>query len=262
MIYSLQKASVWKRASAFIFDAIIFLVVAVGVGFGVSALVNYDEHQSIIQTRTQEYIRICESEYKAEYGEEVKLDLSKGYDEMSEAEQKLYHMLDEYLRKDESLAQARLIQLSLSLLIVTVGLLVANIILEFIVPLLFKNGQTLGKKIFGLGVMRTNSTKASTMVLFVRMLLGKHTIETMVPICLAILIWFGVLNIVGLIVLVGILLLQIIVIIATHTNSAIHDLLADTVVIDLSTQLIFEDEQALLDYKKKLHEEEAAKQTY
>ena len=41
-----------------------------------------------------------------------------------------------------------------------------------------------------------------------------------------------------------------------------HCLLSDTVVVDMSSQLIFESEQAMIDYKKKLHEEEVARAKY
>ena len=44
MIYDLQKASFWKRASAFLFDLVIMLVVVVGVAALMSTLMHYDTH--------------------------------------------------------------------------------------------------------------------------------------------------------------------------------------------------------------------------
>ena len=44
--------------------------------------------------------------------------------------------------------------------------------------------------------------------------------------------------------------------IATKTNSTIHDILAKTVVVDLSSQMIFDSEEAMIDYKTKLHAEQ------
>ena len=59
-----------------------------------------------------------------------------------------------------------------------------------------------------------------------------------------------------------ILLLQVILMIATHTNSMIHDVLAKTIVVDMASQMIFDTEQDLVEYKKKVHEERVARQTY
>ena len=56
--------------------------------------------------------------------------------------------------------------------------------------------------------------------------------------------------------------MQIILLIATDTNSLIHDLLAKTVVIDFASQMIFADEEEMIAYKKRVHAEKAARQTY
>ena len=42
MMYDLQKASIWKRASAFLFDVILLSVAAVGFAFIISAVTGYD----------------------------------------------------------------------------------------------------------------------------------------------------------------------------------------------------------------------------
>ena len=56
--------------------------------------------------------------------------------------------------------------------------------------------------------------------------------------------------------------LQAVVLIATHTNSCIHDLLAKTVTVDLQSQMIFDSKEALIAYKEKVHAEKAAKAAY
>ena len=50
--------------------------------------------------------------------------------------------------------------------------------------------------------------------------------------------------------------LQIGVMIATKTNSSIHDLLSDTVVVDFACQQIFDTEEELIAYKQAQHEKE------
>jgi uncharacterized RDD family membrane protein YckC len=128
--------------------------------------------------------------------------------------------------------------------------------------MIFGNGQTLGKKLFSIGVIRTNTVKASRLVLFVRMLFGKFTIETVLPLFVLIMMFFGIIGIVGPVVILGLVLLEVVAVLATRTRSALHDLIADCCVVDLTTQMVFESEQALLDYKKKIHEENVANSPY
>lgn len=262
MIYDLQKASFWKRISAFLFDVIIFVIVAVGIAALMSAILKYDEKMDFIEARKAAHVEKCEAEYEKEHGEKCELDLSIAYEKMTDAQKKIYDMVDEALAKDKDLSYTYTLLLNYTILMAVVGTLVAYLILEFAIPLILKNGQTIGKKIFALGVMRTNSTKITPVVLFVRMLLGKCAIETLVPIFLIIMMFFGIIDIVGPIVLIGIILLEIVMMCVTHTNSTIHDLLADTVVVDMTSQMIFNTEQELIEYKKKLHAEEAAKSPY
>ena len=55
---------------------------------------------------------------------------------------------------------------------------------------------------------------------------------------------------------------QIILVVATHTNSMIHDVFAVTVVVDLSSQKIFDTAEEMLDYKKRIHAEKASRKDY
>ena len=153
-------------------------------------------------------------------------------------------------------------QINLILLISSVGILVAYIILELIVPICFKNGQTIGKKIFGIALMRVDGVKLSGVALFARTILGKYTIETMVPLYIVLMIAIGAMGLTGTIVLFLLLILQIGLVIITKTNSAIHDVLAVTVAVDLASQMIFESEEAKIAYKKKIHAEQVESAKY
>ena len=98
--------------------------------------------------------------------------------------------------------------------------------------------------------------------MFIRTILGKFTLETMIPIYLMYLAALGKIGILGPIIIGLILLVQVILMIATHTNSMIHDVLAKTVVVDMSSQMIFDSEEEMIAYKEKLHAEAAARKTY
>lgn len=253
MPISLQKASFWKRISAHILDAILALILTVGFALGLSAILKYDSHYDKLAAYRQEY--------EQTYG--IDLDIAQeDFDALSEEEQEQYNIASEAWSKDTRILQNNSKIFYLTLLIISLSLLLACLTIYFIIPLFFKHGQTLGKKVFGLAVMRTNCVKASNFVLFVRAILGLYTIEIMVPVLLIILILFGVLGIVGVVTLALLAILEIVVIIVTKTNSSIHDLLSDTVVVDMASQRIFNTEEEMLEYKKQLHAEEVANSTY
>lgn len=246
----LQKASLWKRVSAFLFDIIILVIVAIGLVTLMSAVLNYDGY---IDLMAQHY-----EEYEQKYG--IDLDISaEDFEALSEEQKDVYYAADKAIGEDEDVAYTYQMIFNLTLVMVSVSLLVATLALEFIVPLLFKNGQTLGKKIFGIAVMRTNWVKITPTVLFARSILGKLTIEMLVPVFLVLMILFGTLGFVGALVIGLIILLEIVMMCVTKTRSSIHDLISDTAVVDMATQRIFDTQEAMLEYKKKMEEEKALK---
>ena len=66
-------------------------------------------------------------------------------------------------------------------------------------------------------------------------------------------IFFNIISVDGTIVLVGLLIIQLVMLCVTKNRNVIHDLLAGTVVIDVFSQKIFKDQEALLEYIKKEH---------
>ena len=51
-------------------------------------------------------------------------------------------------------------------------------------------------------------------------------------------------------------------VVTSKNNSAIHDQMAATVAVDLASQRIFDSPEALMEYKKRVHAEQAQKETY
>ena len=250
MIYDIQKASLWKRIAAALLDFILISIVAVGFASLISLITNYDRHNDELNA------------IYAEYEEKYDIDRSKDLSTLTDEERVRYEKADEAFRNDEKAAKTASLVLNLTLVITSMSIFAAVMAGEFILPLILKNGQTVGKKVFGLGVMATNGVKIKTVALFIRSLLGKYTIETMIPALILIMIYFGSIGLTGVIVLGLIILLQLILIISTRNNSLIHDLISDTVVIDLSSQRIFDSESEMIKYKKKVHAEAAAKSPY
>ena len=253
MAVDLQKAGMWKRIAAWMLDAILLVVLAVGMGALVALLLGYDAHSEAL---TNAYER-----YEAEYG--VVLDISQEeYLALTEQQRQQYDTAYKALTADETVVYAYNMVINQTLLMISLGLLLSTLILEFAIPLWLGNGQTVGKKIFALGVIRTDGVRLTALQLFVRTLLGKFTIETMLPVYLAIMAFFGIVGRPGTLILAGLALAQVIVLAVTANNSAIHDLLAGTVVVDVASQQIFKSTDDLIAYTKRVHAEQAAQQDY
>ena len=253
MAVDLQKAGMWKRTAAWLLDTILLVVLAVGMGALVALLLGYDAHSEALNDA---YAR-----YEAEYG--VVLDISQQeYLELTEQQRQQYDAAYKALTADESVIYTYNVVINQTLLMISLGLLLSTLALEFAIPLWLGNGQTVGKKIFALGVIRTDGVRVTALQLFVRTLLGKFTIEIMLPVYLAIMAFFGIMGLPGTLVLAGLTLAQLILLAVTANNSVIHDLLAGTVVVDIASQQIFKSTDDLIAYTKRIHAEKAARQDY
>lgn len=251
----IQKGDFLKRISAWLLDAVLSLCVATMLMSLLLVCSGYTKYYDVLED--------AEKKYSEKYGIDLKISKDT-FDKLSDEEKANYYAADEEFSKDQEVIRAYAMISNIMLAIISVSVLITFVILEFIVPLIFKYGRTLGKKIFGLAVIRTNCVKMSGQALFIRSIIGKCTIETMVPIYIVVMIMFGAIGVVGIGVLLLFLALQIFVLIYTNKNSrsAIHDLISDTMVVDMGSQMIFETEDELVAYKNKLHEEMVSKQDY
>ena len=209
--------------------------------YGIKTIISNEEYENLPQEEKDKYIS------------------NDAYEQLPQEEKDKYTAADEAFSKDKNVIKTIHKLFYLTFAIVSVSLFFSYLIIYFIIPLFFKNGQTLGKKVFGLAVMRSNCVKVSNPVLFVRAILGQYTIEAMVPALLIIMILFGVLGFAGTLTLILLAILEIVVICITKTRSSIHDLLSDTVVVDYASQQIFDSQEALIEYKQQQHAEEVAK---
>jgi uncharacterized RDD family membrane protein YckC len=249
MIYDLQKASVLKRAAAWLLDIILLVVLACGIGMILSAALNYDQHSQALEA--------CYERYEKEFG--IDFDV---YADLTEEEQARFEAANAALQKDTQALKAYNMVVNLSLTIVSLSILLSYLALEFAVPLLFGNGQTMGKKVFGIGLIRVDGVKISTFALFVRTVLGKYTVETMIPVLMVMMIFIGTIGILGPAIVLGLLILQVALIVTSPTNSALHDHMAATVAVDLASQMIFATAEDLVEYKKQVHAEQVKNQPY
>lgn len=253
MVYDLQKGGIWKRISAWLFDGILLTVLAVGIGCVLSALLNYQQYSTAVD---QAYAK-----YEQAYDISFSID-EEEYSAMPAEYQQRYTDAYNALIADSDAMYQYNMMLNLTLVITTLGILLAMVVLEFLVPLALGDGQTLGKRIFGLCLVRTDGVKINTLQLFTRTILGKFAIETMIPVYMGTMFFLGSLSLEGTLVVLALGLAQVLILAFSRTNALIHDLLAGTAVADRSSQMIFPTTEALIAFKKQIAAEQAARQQY
>lgn len=253
MNLDLQKAGIWKRIAAWMFDGILLSVVVVAFSVLLSWLLGYDGYSISLETG---YAR-----YEGEYGVVFEMTQAE-YEAMTQEQRLNYDMAYDALIADQEVLYNYNMVIHLTLVITTLALLLGLLLWEFFIPLWLGNGQTLGKRIFSLCLVRNDGVKLNTLQLFARTILGKFTIETMIPVYILLMLFFGAMGLTGTLVLFALLIAQICCLSFTKTNSAIHDLLAGTVVVDKESQTIFRTTEDLIAWQKKVAAERAARAPY
>lgn len=279
-MFELRKIGIVRRASALLLDLILLAVLATGFMFLLSLICNY---RSAEERATQNYTAY--EDFRKEYFGSIAAHYGYNYEEGENgsyvirngegarvSENELLNKLRDSKGEDEEVKAAydafvalpataaevnRQYSLVYNLLfmMVSLGILLSYLVLEFILPIILKNGQTVGKKVFGICLVRPNCVKITNLSLFARTILGKYAIETMFPVLLVFLFLFGGLGILAIVLLAALLLMNIILFFALKNRTPIHDLLAGTVAVDMRVQMIFQSEEELAQ-KKALQQKE------
>lgn len=253
MSNELQRAGMWKRIAAWMFDGILLSVIVVGIGVLLSWVLGYDGYSAAVDAG---YAR-----YEAEYGVTFEISLEE-YEAMTEADRTQYDAAYEALIADQEVLYNYNMMTNLTLVIITLAMLAGLLIWEFFMPLWLGYGQTLGKRIFSICLVRNDGVKMNTLQLFARTILGKFAIETMIPVYVLIMLVFGTMDLTGTLILLGLLVAQVLCLALTRNHCAIHDLIAGTVVVDKDSQTIFRTTEDLIAWKKKVAAQRAAREPY
>lgn len=250
----LQRANFGKRIMAAIFDGILVATLAVGLAALLSLCLGYD-------VGVERYASIMNG-----YEQQYEVDLEASTIDMTPAEMDAHNekidLVYAALSQDTEFMALYSKLSSMRLLMLSFSPLGALLLLELFVPLLLGNGQTVGKKIFGIGLMHVEGVRITPKQVFIRTLLGKYSVELMLPIYILVMTFTGGLGIVGWALLLVLLIAQIVCVAITRTNAPIHDVFAATVAVDLASQRIFEDIEDRDNYIKAMHAERAARADY
>lgn len=253
----IQKAGLWKRIAAGILDLILLAVLATGFCSIFSYVLNYDDYLDQSEQIRDQYIQ------QYQLPEDVTQQM---LDEMTPEEYDAYvakvDQANTAIQNDKEAGRVFSMVLNLSLIIASGGILLPMLLLQFVIPLILGNGQTVGKKIFSLCVARTDTVKINTLQLFTRVILGKYAVGVMIPVYSAIMIYLGVPNLLLLTIAAVLLLAQIISFAVTRNHYLLHDLMAGTVVVDYGSQQIFKTTDDLIAHQQRIAAERAARQKY
>lgn len=243
MRYDFQRASMMKRIPAWMLDMILLVVLATGCIAGLAYILNWEAQTTALDSVYARY----EQEFDISFA-----TTDEEFAKMSEEELAKYQAASEAMAKDTEAQKIYEMYVNMSLVMISGGVLLAFLILELLVPILLKNGQTLGKKCFGVALMRKDGVRITPFMVFTRGILGKYTIETMIPLLLLMASLLGVTGLETTLVCIAFLLAQIIVTLATRNKTALHDLLACTVAVDLSSQMIFDSVEEMEAYEAEI----------
>ena len=114
MAVSLQRAGMWKRISACLFDAILLGILAVLFAFLFSSSLGYDRY---VDTLNRAY-----ETYGEKYGVDFQPSLSQ-YDSMTEEERQQLEEAYRAVGQDEEAAYAYQMTIRLTILMVSLGIL-------------------------------------------------------------------------------------------------------------------------------------------
>lgn len=250
LIFTLQKGSMWKRISAWLLDAILLVITATMLSVAVSAITGYDGYVEIYDAR-------CTA-VEEEYGVDRNTTQAE-IDAMTAEERANWDAANIAIGSDPQALHAYGMLTQLMVVIASVSIVGAFAVMELLIPLLFKNGQTIGKKIFGLAVMRVDGVKVTPLMMFARSILGKCTVETLLPVMSVLCV--NQLGLIGLALSAAVIIANIIVLIVSQENAMIHDKLACTAVVDMASQRIFDTPEALMQWKQEQQTLKAARQS-
>ena len=246
-MYDLQKASMWRRISAFLCDAVALCIVVAGFILLFSAVFGYDGHVARLEDISESY----ETKYNVDF------DITdEDYKKLTEAEQAQYKLAMDDFAKDSEANRVYNLLINLSFAMISIGILISFLLLHLLVPLLFGHGQTLGKKIFGVAVMREDGVKLEPLLLFTREILGKYTVETMLPVLIVLMIYWDAIGFLGTLIVLGLLILETMLLATTAKRQALHDKIAHTVAVDYASQRIFDSVEDMIAYKQRIHAEQ------
>lgn len=243
------KAAPIKRFAAYLIDLILLLAITAGVAVAIFNAMDYSSYNEQLQNH---YAR-----YEQEYGIDLNISQEE-YQALTQKEMEKYDAVYEAMDKDDAARYTLNKIVFIRLVSLAAGTLVGYLILEVMLPLILKNGQTIGKKALGLCVMHKDHIRVGVMQVILRAIVGKYFVGTLIPLVLLMVPNFRIWIISGSTIMAIIAMTQAFIVLMSQANCGIHDKLFHTVVADFTQQYIFDSVEERRAYDRELKEREAA----
>lgn len=233
-IYTPKNAKISKRIAAWVVDIILIVILWTGISLFTSMVYKYDTYMTTVTEKYVEYNLATYDEEKKEY---VFVDIEK-----DQNAQENYALLI----KDQEFVEAYHKVNNGQIIILSTGLFGSLLVFEFIIPLFLKHGRTIGMRFFGIGYVTDEDIDVGFKQVFVRFIFGKFIISGFVPLTGYLLFAMGSgFGGMGLILLVGIPVLNVILSCVTPEKRGIHDYVARVKPIDNDCQIYVKTKEEL-----------------
>ena len=225
-IYNPVMAKLTNRLASYVMDVILYLVLFTGVLYLCVLISSLDEYQTLLN---DEYIRIG---YK--YFDETK----DAYVTITNTDANFNAVMELYKNSEVILTyEPKVTMIVMNTPLIAIA--ITSLILELILPLIFKNGQTIGMKCFKLALISKSGIAISLNQIFVRFLFGRVVLMKMIPyLCLFFAFFNPAGGLFGLVMLIAILLGNLILVLVNKNKCSIPDLLVSVYMVD-ATQTAF-----------------------
>ncbi len=218
----MEKYPFMKRAFAAAIDILLIALLTVFIAMPMSSLTGYKQARSDVDNLF--------SYMEQTYG--VRFNLTA--QELANLTEEQSHRYEEafaFFAGDEENVRTYNRMVLGSYMTVLGSILIAVLILELAVPLILKDGQTAGKKLMGLVVIRMDGSPINALRLIARAVLGKFLVEIAVPVFTILEMYNGITGSRSFLMVMGLFILPAACMILTKERRLIHDFLSGSRVV-------------------------------
>ncbi len=250
-IYSSTKPTYFRRILAFFLDLVLFLVLFTGACILSSSIIGLQDSQNQLNEKYIEH-----NVYVLNENNEYEFCVDKDGSTTCK-------IAWENFNKDEVACELYDSIAVKTTYVAALGIFISELILEFFVPVLLKNGRTVGMFCIGLGLIDNRGIKVTTLQLFMRFLFGKFIVVSMLPLFLFMYHFFGLFPGYGLILSLLIIVINALMKLFTPNRIGFVDAIGKTYMVENDQQIYVDTLEELSALKiKELEEKEKQKKPY
>ncbi len=238
-IYVPKRPPMVKRFAAMVIDAILVIVLATGIAFLVSKIYNYDKYYNAVYQAQIDYgVYIPSDDGNITYNGKTYIICTEDKSlTQDEANARIKALTSDQTFKDNYY------KMNLGPIIITSSaLLVSLLIYEYIMPIFFKHGRSLGKYLFGIGYVNEDDLDISMKNLTVKFLFGKIIVNTVIPYTGVLLIIYQTgLVVIGCVFVLGVPIINILMLFLSKDQRLLSDYIGKMKPVDNNCQVYYKN---------------------